>query len=113
MLTHKSRRRSRVQFGNIHGETAASSLLFTGHSVANWTATDAAQQIAGFKRLRGLCCIKHAVNSGKPEAVFISKVVAGAPAVAFKERIGAERPETRTGRGQSLSTAATTGTSVL
>ena len=67
-------------------------LLLTCHPVTHGTAADAGQEFTGLERLWGLRD-EHLTNSGEPEAVLISEVVAGAPAVTFKERIVTEGPE--------------------
>lgn len=87
-------------------------LLLVGHPVAHRTAAYTAQEIARFEGLRVLGD-KLLVNSGKPEAVFIGKIVTSTAAMTLKERIVAECPEARTWRGKRLATAATTSSSVL
>ena len=88
------------------------SLLFIRNPVADGTAANTAQEIARFE---GLGCLgdKHLVDGGKPEAIFIGKIVTSTATVALKERIVAESSETGTGRGKRLTTATTTSSSVL
>lgn len=88
------------------------SLLLTCHPVAHRTAANTAQEIARFKGLWSLGD-KHLIHGGKPEAIFIGKIVTSTAAMTLKERIVAECPEARTRRGKRLTTATTTGSSVL
>ena len=97
---------------NNPGESTTSPLFLLCLPIAHRTAAYAAQEIAGFERLRRRQS-EHLPHSGEPEAVFIGEVVAGTSAMAFKERIVAESPEARAGRGESLPTTAATGSSVL
>ena len=87
-------------------------LLLVRHPVAHRTAAYTAQDITRFEGLRSLRD-KHLANSGKPEAVFIGKIVTGTATMALKERIVVESPEARTGRGKRLPAATTTSSSVL
>lgn len=88
------------------------SLLFTRLPVAHGTAANTAQNIARFKSLWSLGD-KHLIDGGKPEAIFIGKIVTSTAAMALKERVVAVCPEARTRRGKRLTTATTTGSSVL